>query len=152
MSRRIVVLNGPNMDQLGLREPETYGSRTYQDLVALCEHEGKTRGWSVTCRQSAHEGELVDWIHESGREAAALIINAAAYTHTSVALRDALACLTIPVIEIHISNPNAREDFRRKNLLSDVVTATLAGFGLDGYTMAFSGVEILLHEAANPSP
>jgi 3-dehydroquinate dehydratase-2 len=147
-----MVLNGPNMDQLGLREPETYGFRTYQDLIALCEHEGTTRGWSVSCRQSAHEGELVDWIHESGRESDALIINAAAYTHTSVALRDALACLKIPIIEIHVSNPNAREEFRRQNLLSAVVTATIAGFGLDGYEMAFSGADILLAEADNSSP
>jgi len=152
MSRSIVVLNGPNMDQLGTREPETYGSRTYQDLVDLCQNEGQARGWNVECRQSAHEGELVEWIHEAGSDSSALLINAAAYTHTSVALRDAIACLKIPVIEIHVSNPNAREDFRRQNLLSDVVTATVAGFGVDGYSMAFAGAEILMREADNSGP
>jgi len=150
MNTTVVVLNGPNMDQLGRREPEIYGGRTYEDLVCLCESEGRSRGWSVRCLQSAHEGDLVDWVHAAQKDAVALIINAAAYTHTSVALRDAVACLTIPVVEIHVTNPHAREDFRQRNLLRDVVTATIAGFGLDGYALAFAGVASLLTEADNP--
>ncbi|MCB1149902.1 type II 3-dehydroquinate dehydratase [bacterium] len=140
MSPVIHVLNGPNMDRLGLREPDLYGRTTYAELTDRCQAVGRELGLDVVCRQSAHEGDLVDWLHQADAEAAAVILNAAAYTHTSVAVRDAVSSLSIPVVEVHVTNPHAREDFRRRNLLSDVVWATLAGFGPEGYELALRGL------------
>jgi len=144
MSRVVHVLNGPNLDRLGLREPDIYGTATYADLVARIESGADGLGMEIFVRQTASEGELVTWIHEAGAEAEGLLINAAAYTHTSVAVRDALLTLTIPVVEVHISNPDAREEFRRTNLLSDVVTATVKGFGASGYLLGLEGLKGLL--------
>lgn len=140
MSRTVHVLNGPNMDRLGLREPDLYGNVTYADLVARCEAVGRELGLAVLCRQSAHEGDLVDWLHAADAQADAVILNAAAYTHTSVAVRDAVSAVSVPVVEVHVTNPHAREDFRRRNLLSDVVAASLAGFGPVGYELALRGL------------
>lgn len=140
MSRVVHVLNGPNMDRLGLREPDLYGRTNYDELVAQCEATARDLGWTVVCRQSAHEGDLVDWLHAADAAADAVILNAAAYTHTSVAVRDAVSSLAIPVVEIHVTNPHAREDFRRRNLLSDVVAASLCGFGPAGYDLALRGL------------
>jgi 3-dehydroquinate dehydratase II len=144
VSRIVHVLNGPNLDRLGVREPEIYGSATYGDLVGRIEAGANGLGMEIFVRQTAGEGELVTWIHEAGAEADGLLINAAAYTHTSVAVRDALLTLTIPVVEVHISNPDAREEFRRTNLLADVVTATVKGFGAYGYLLALEGLRALL--------
>lgn len=137
---RVMVLNGPNMDRLGRREPELYGRATYDDVVAACERTAAELGWVAECRQSAHEGDLVDWIHEADDGAVGVILNAAAFTHTSVAVRDAVAGVDVPVVEVHVTNPHAREEFRRKNLLSDVVVASLAGFGSVGYELALRGL------------
>lgn len=147
MSRVIHVLNGPNLDRLGVREPEVYGSTTYDDLVGDLLAAAGEAGVDLHCRQTAGEGELVTWIHEADAEADGLILNAAAYTHTSVAVRDALLSVSIPVIEVHISNPHAREDFRRTNLISDAVAATVQGFGVRGYRMALQGLLGLLDDA-----
>ena len=144
MSRVVHVLNGPNLDRLGLREPEIYGDATYADLVADLEAWSDELGLEVFVRQTASEGDLVTWIHEAGAAADGLLLNAAAYTHTSVALRDALLTLTIPVVEVHISNPDAREEFRRTNLIADVVTATVKGFGVRGYRMGLEGLRGLI--------
>jgi 3-dehydroquinate dehydratase-2 len=144
VSRIVHVLNGPNLDRLGMREPDVYGSATYQDLVSDLEAWSDELGLEIFVRQTAGEGELVSWIHEAGVEADGLLINAAAYTHTSVALRDALLTLTIPVVEVHISNPDAREEFRRTNLISDVVTAAVKGFGIRGYRLGLAGLAGLI--------
>lgn len=134
MSKPIYVLGGPNLNLLGTREPEIYGRDTLEDihtrLTAL------SPAVPLVLRQTNSEGELVSWIQEAGREAVALILNAAAYTHTSIALHDALKSLKIPVIEVHLSNPAAREAFRHVNYVAPVATATIAGLGAYGYELA----------------
>jgi 3-dehydroquinate dehydratase-2 len=141
---RIAVLNGPNLGQLGAREPEHYGDVTYEELASYCEAHGRELDLEVWCRQTDGEGELVRLIHENAAEADGIVLNAAAYTHTSVAVRDALLCVKVPVVEVHLSNPDAREAFRRRNLIADVVAARVAGFGLDGYGFALAGLKALL--------
>jgi 3-dehydroquinate dehydratase-2 len=137
---RVHILNGPNLSRLGRREPEIYGKTTLAELEALC------RGWAAGLEldlefgQCEGEGELVALIHRAGDQAAGLVLNAAAYTHTSVAVRDAVALIGIPVVEVHLSNPAAREPFRRRNLLEDVVYAGVRGFGIDGYRLALEGL------------
>ena len=144
MNAIVLVLNGPNLDVLGARESDLYGTVTYEDLVARLAAYGRDRGLEVVCRQTAGEGELVAMIHEAGDAAAGLLINAAAYTHTSVAVRDALLTVSIPVVEVHITNPYAREEFRKVNLISDVARAGVHGFGVRGYEMALAGLVDLL--------
>lgn len=140
MTARIHVLNGPNLSRLGIREPQIYGHTTLSELAALC------AGWAagldvdLTFDQCEGEGQLVTWIHRAGDRADGLILNAGAYTHTSVAVRDAVTSISIPVIEIHLSNPAARESFRRRNLLEDVVYAGIRGFGVIGYRLALEGL------------
>lgn len=130
----LYVLNGPNLNLLGVREPDIYGHETLADVQALCEAAaGDTR---VVFRQSNHEGQLVDWIHEARHEACALVINPAAFTHTSVALLDALKTLSVPVVECHLSNLAAREDFRRHSYVSLVATGVISGFGPHSYELA----------------
>lgn len=136
MSLTIYCLNGPNLNLLGEREPAVYGKGTLEDLKSLSEEAARAAGASLVFRQSNHEGELVDWIQEARKSAQAVVINAGGYTHTSVALHDALKVLTIPVIEVHLSNPGAREEFRRHSLISLAASGLIAGFGAYGYRLA----------------
>jgi 3-dehydroquinate dehydratase II len=133
---QVLVLNGPNLGRLGSREPEVYGSANYADLVALCERVGGEVGLQVSVRQTEDEAELIHWIHEAIDSSYAVVLNPAAFTHYSYALRDACAQLTTPLIEVHISNPHAREEFRHTSVISGVSTGVIAGFGLDSYAMA----------------
>jgi 3-dehydroquinate dehydratase-2 len=133
---RVYVLNGPNLGRLGTREPSVYGSTSYADLVALCETTAKELGLDVDVRQTDAEHELLGWLHHAADEGAAVVLNAAAWTHTSVAVRDACAQLTGPLIEVHISNVHAREEFRHHSYLSAVATGVIVGLGIDGYRLA----------------
>jgi len=140
MSKPIYVLNGPNLNLLGVREPEIYGYDTLSDIESRCRALLEGTGRSLVFRQSNHEGELVDWIQEARVEASALIINPAAYTHTSVALYDALKALSLPIIECHLSNPHAREPFRHHSYVSLAAKGIVAGFGSIGYELAIRAV------------
>lgn len=136
MSKPIYVLNGPNLNLLGVREPEIYGRQTLDDVRVLCEARATKFGRTVVFRQSNHEGQLIDWVQEARTEGAAVVINPAGYGHTSVALLDALKTLSIPVIECHLSNPAAREDFRRSTYVSLAATGVVSGFGGASYELA----------------
>jgi 3-dehydroquinate dehydratase-2 len=144
MAKTIYILNGPNLNLLGMREPETYGRATLKDVEALCRDTAKRHKVEIAFHQSNHEGELIDWIHEAGAEKAlGLVINPGGYTHSSVAIRDAVAAVNIPVIEVHISNIFAREDFRHFSHIAPVAKATLCGFGITGYALAIDGLAAL---------
>ena len=136
MPKPIYVLSGPNLNLLGTREPEIYGHQTLDDVRGLCEARAKSFGFEVVFRQSNHEGELVDWIQEAREKACALVLNPAAYGHTSIAILDALKMLSIPVVECHLSNPAAREAFRRKTYVSLAATGVVSGFGAASYELA----------------
>jgi 3-dehydroquinate dehydratase-2 len=136
MSKPIFVLNGPNLDLLGVREPEIYGRQTLDDIRVLCEERATGHGRDVVFRQSNREGELVEWVHDARLEACSLIINPAAYGHTSIALLDALKAVGVPVIECHLSNPAAREDFRRVSYVSLAADGIISGFGATSYELA----------------
>ncbi len=136
MSKPIYVLSGPNLNLLGVREPEIYGRQTLEDIRVLCEARAQQHGRTVVFRQSNHEGELIDWVQQARTEASALVINPAGYGHTSVALLDALKTLSIPVVECHLSNPAAREDFRRSTYVSLAATGLVSGFGAASYELA----------------
>jgi len=141
----VLVLNGPNLNLLGTREPAVYGSATLGDAVELCRAEAARYGLDVDARQSNHEGELVDWVQEAGRrhadgELVGVVLNAGAFTHTSVALRDAVSGTGVPVVEVHVSNVHAREEFRHRSYLSAVAAGIVVGFGVDGYALAVSGL------------
>ena len=145
MAKTVYVLNGPNLNLLGTREPATYGRATLTDVEVLCRRTAKAHKLEVEFRQSNHEGEMVDWIHEAGaKKAQGIIINAGAYTHTSVAIRDAIAAVDVPVIEVHISNVFARESFRHHSHIAPVAKASLCGFGIDGYALAIDGLAALI--------
>ncbi|MFV0495059.1 type II 3-dehydroquinate dehydratase [Mycobacterium sp.] len=130
------VINGPNLGRLGRREPEVYGSLTHDELVGMVEREAAALGLEVVVRQSDDEAELLDWIHRAADASEPVILNAGGLTHTSIALRDACAELTAPLVEVHISNVYAREEFRRHSYLSPVATGVIAGLGVDGYLLA----------------
>ncbi|WP_397404799.1 type II 3-dehydroquinate dehydratase [Phenylobacterium sp.] len=136
MGKPIYVLSGPNLNLLGTREPEIYGHQTLEDVRVLCEARARSLGHEVVFRQSNHEGVLVDWIQEAREAACALVINPAAYGHTSIALLDALKMLSIPVVECHLSNPAAREAFRRETYVSLAATGLVSGFGANSYELA----------------
>lgn len=136
MSKPIYVLSGPNLNLLGVREPEIYGTTTLEDVRGLCEARARTLGRTVVFRQSNHEGQLIDWIQEAREAASALVINPAGYGHTSVAILDALKVLSIPIVECHLSNPAAREDFRRETFVSLAATGLVSGFGSTSYELA----------------
>jgi 3-dehydroquinate dehydratase II len=137
MAATVYVLNGPNLNLLGTREPEIYGSDTLDDIAGMVEDRARELGLEVEIRQSNHEGHLVDWIQEASAEGAkAVILNAAAYTHTSVALHDAIKGVKVPVIEVHLSNPHTRESFRHTSYVGRVAKGTIAGFGALGYVLA----------------
>lgn len=141
MAKVIYVLNGPNLNLLGTREPETYGRATLRDVEKLCRGRAKHHGFDVEFRQSNHEGELIDWIHEAGaKKAAGMLINPAGLTHTSVSIRDAISAVKVPVIEVHISNIFARERFRHFSHIAPVAKASMCGFGIDGYALAIDGL------------
>ena len=137
MADTIYVLNGPNLNLLGTREPHIYGSQTLDDVKAMVETRAAALGLTSVFHQSNHEGQLVDWMHEAREKGAkAVILNAGAYTHTSVALHDAIKAITIPVIEVHLSNPHAREEFRHKSYIALAAKGTIAGFGATSYLLA----------------
>jgi len=143
--KKILVLNGPNLNLLGTREPAVYGSETLSDVERLCKAEGKKLGVTVDCRQSNHEGQLIDWIHEAGREIAAgkmlgVVFNPGAFTHTSVALHDAIKGASATVIELHISNVHAREEFRHHSYISPAARGIMVGFGVQGYALAMGAL------------
>ena len=143
--KTVLVLNGPNLNLLGTREPQVYGSQTLADVQALCERAAAANGLALDFRQSNHEGELVDWIHEAGKlqakgKLAGVILNAGAYTHTSIALHDAIKGTGVTLIELHISNVHAREEFRHHSYISPVAKAVMAGFGVNGYALAIAGL------------
>ena len=142
--RTVVVLNGPNLNLLGEREPEVYGSETLADVEALCAKAVAEVGLALDFRQSNHEGVLVDAIHEVRSSAAGIVINAGALTHTSISLRDALAAVSVPVIEVHISNVHAREAFRHHSYLSAVADGVIVGCGTQGYALAIARIAELV--------
>ncbi|MBV9487528.1 MAG: 3-dehydroquinate dehydratase [Frankiaceae bacterium] len=138
MSKQILVLNGPNIGQLGTREPDIYGSSTYGDLVAACEAAAAESGADIEVRQTDDEATYLGWLHDA--QADGLILNPGAWTHTSVAVRDAAAQLRAPFIEVHLSNPLAREDFRHTSYTAGLAMGVVAGFGLDSYRLAISAL------------
>lgn len=141
----ILILNGPNLNLLGLREPEIYGHETLDDVKGMCLEKAQGLGLSVDFRQSNHEGELVDWVQEAVTgDFAGLILNAAAYTHTSIALHDALKAVNIPIIEVHISNPKERENFRHFSYVEPLAAAVIAGQGAKGYGLALEKLSNIL--------
>jgi 3-dehydroquinate dehydratase-2 len=146
--KTIWVLNGPNLNLLGVREPAIYGHHTLEDVRALCEKTCAVHGFSLEFRQTNHEGTLVDWVHEAGQvhaegNLAGLVINAGAYTHTSIALADAIKATGVTLVEVHISNVFARESFRHHSYLSPLAKAILCGFGIQGYALAIAGLTAL---------
>ena len=134
--KKILVLNGPNLNLLGTREPRIYGTQTLADVEATLEQRASSLKLKLDIRQSNHEGVLIDWLHEALAKASAVIINPGAYAHSSIALRDAVAALPIPVIEVHLTNIYAREGFRRQSLLGQVTRGSIIGFGPLGYALA----------------
>ncbi len=137
---RVLVLNGPNLGRLGSREPEVYGSATFEDLTAACRETAAELGLDVDVRQTDDETELVGWLHEAADTGAAVVLNPAAFTHYSYALRDACALLSGPLVEVHLTNPASREEFRHTSVVAGVATGTVSGFGLDSYRLALRAV------------
>jgi len=147
MPRRILILNGPNLNLLGRREPALYGRTTLAEIEAMCREEGARLGLEVDFRQSNGEGDLVGWVQEAPDRFAGLIVNAGAYTHTSVALLDALRAVDIPLIEVHLSNIYRRETFRQHSYVSLAATGVICGLGARGYLLALGALTGLLDEA-----
>ncbi len=140
----VYVLNGPNLNLLGVREPEIYGSATLDDIAGQLEDRARALGLTIDLRQSNHEGHLVDWLHEAQAENAhAVLLNAGALTHTSVALYDAIRAVRTPVIEVHLSNPHGREDFRRRSYVAMAAKGTISGFGAQSYLLALEAAALL---------
>ncbi|MBK6801426.1 type II 3-dehydroquinate dehydratase [Novosphingobium sp.] len=142
--RKILVLSGPNLNLLGTREPEVYGSQTLADIGKLLEQRGAALGFAVESRQSNHEGALVDWLHEAQASGChAVLLNAGAYTHTSIALLDAIRAIKVPVIEVHLSNPHTREEYRHKSYVGMAAKGTICGFGANSYLLALEAAALL---------
>ena len=139
--RQVLVLNGPNLGRLGSREPEVYGSANFEDLAESCRAAGRTLGLHVEVRQTDDEGEMIRWVHEAIDARWPMVVNPAAFTHYSYALRDALAMRTAPLVEVHITNPAAREEFRHVSVVGAVADGTIAGFGLMSYQLALQAIE-----------
>ena len=151
--KTVLVLNGPNLNLLGTREPAVYGTETLADVERICRDEGTKLGVGVDCRQSNHEGQLIDWIHEAGRACAdgtmlGIVFNAGALTHTSLALHDAIKGANVPVIEYHISNVHAREEYRHHSWLSPAAKAVMAGLGVRGYALAIAALVLVTAKKA----
>jgi len=141
MSKTIYVLNGPNLNLLGSREPDIYGYQTLADVETLCRNTAARFGLVAECRQTNHEGEIVDLVHQAGtQKVAGIVINAGAYTHTSIAIHDALVGVQIPTVEVHVSNVYARERFRHQSFIAKAAFASLCGFGIEGYRLAIDGL------------
>lgn len=140
----VFVLNGPNLNLLGTREPHIYGRETLSDIEAACAPLAQDLGLSLSWRQSNHEGQLIDWLQQAHHEAEAVILNPGGLTHTSVALRDAVAAIAHPVLEVHLSNPSAREPFRQHSYISGVARGVIAGFGAGGYRLAVQACKDLI--------
>jgi 3-dehydroquinate dehydratase-2 len=149
MSPAVLVINGPNLNLLGLRQPEVYGRETLADLEASCRQAGAEFGLAVDCRQSNHEGQIIDWIHAARETTAALLINAGAYSHTSQAIPDALRAYPGLIVELHLSNIYARESFRHHSHISATATAVICGLGIAGYRLALRAVAERLAAANN---
>ncbi len=145
----VLVLNGPNLGMLGAREPEIYGSATLADVSAACARLGAELGLQTDLRQTDDEAELIGWVHEAFERQLPVVINPAAFTHYSYALRDALAMRRAPLVEVHLSNPAARESFRHYSVVSGVADGTIAGFGVQSYELALRAIAVLLETAAN---
>jgi 3-dehydroquinate dehydratase II len=144
MPHTVYVLNGPNLNLLGTREPEKYGRATLADAEKLARAEAKRFGWTLEFRQSNHEGELVDWIQEAAaKKAIGIVINPAGYTHTSVAIMDALLAVRLPAVELHVTNIHAREDWRNVSYVSKAAKGMICGFGIKGYALAIAGLAAL---------
>lgn len=152
MTQTVLVLNGPNLGRLGRREPDVYGSTTHDELVALIGREAEALGLKAVVRQSDNEADLLSWIHAAADAGDPVIINAGALTHTSVALRDACSELRAPLIEVHISNVHAREEFRHHSYLSAVATGVIVGLGVQGYLLALRYLAGLAEDAGPPAP
>ncbi len=138
---RILILNGPNLNLLGSREPHLYGSQTLADIISECEQLAASLSITLTAKQSNHEGELVTWIQEARTSADGIIINAGAFTHTSIAIRDALSAFAKPIIEVHLSNLYKREEFRHHSFISDIATGCIIGLGAIGYKLALQAMK-----------
>jgi 3-dehydroquinate dehydratase-2 len=145
----VLVLNGPNLGRLGSREPDVYGATTFDDLAALCRDAARRLGLHAEVRQTNDEAELVGWLHEAADGRVPVVLNPAAFTHYSYSLRDAIAQRTAPLIEVHISNPAAREEFRHNSVVAAVASGTVAGFGTFSYVLALQAVAELLAESAS---
>jgi len=148
MTQRIAILNGPNLNLLGTREPEIYGRRTLAEIEAECRRFAEARGLEIEFRQSNHEGELIDWVQEARAQAAAIIINPAGFTTTSIALLDALKMFEGPIVEVHLSNIHRREPFRHKSYVSLAATGVICGLGARGYLLALDALAELLAQRA----
>lgn len=146
----VYILNGPNLNLLGRREPEIYGDATLEDIRKAVDARAAEAGFKIEFRQSNHEGALVDWVQEAGAKGKGLIINPGAYTHTSIALHDALKAVSTPKIELHLSNVHAREGFRRQSMVSPAVTAVICGLGAAGYLTALDALLRLIDKRAFP--
>ncbi|GIF13275.1 type II 3-dehydroquinate dehydratase [Actinoplanes teichomyceticus] len=136
----IYVLNGPNLNRLGTREPDIYGTTTYQDLVDVCRNTADDLGVTVEVRQTNAEHEMIEWLHRAADEGADVVLNPAAWTHYNIAIRDACAMLRGKLVEVHISNVHQREEWRRRSVISDVATGVIAGLGIDGYRLALEHI------------
>jgi 3-dehydroquinate dehydratase-2 len=136
VSRRVLVLNGPNLGRLGSREPDVYGATTYAGLVEVCQDFGKELGFDVEVRETNDEGEMIRWLHEAADGKLPVVVNPGAFTHYSYGMRDAMAQRTAPLVEVHISNPHAREEFRHNSVVASVASGTVAGFGIGSYRLA----------------
>lgn len=133
---KVLVLNGPNLGRLGTREPDVYGASTLADLAARCQRMGAELGLEVDVRQTDHEGEMISWLHEAADAAAPVVLNAGAWTHYSIAVRDAATQLTTPLVEVHISNVHTREPFRHHSYISAIASGVIVGLGIEGYLLA----------------
>ena len=151
MSRTIHVINGPNLNLLGTRQTDVYGTETLADIEAECREAGAAHGLDIVFRQSNAEHEIIDWIHEARAQAAGIVINPAAYSHTSVAILDALKTCTCPIIEVHVSNIHSREAFRHHSYVSRAATGVIAGLGTAGYAIAVAHVARLIGEGSAPT-
>jgi 3-dehydroquinate dehydratase-2 len=146
MKKRILILNGPNLNMLGIREPELYGKQTLDDIKVICTKRATSIGLTVDFRNSNAESELIDWIQEASKEHAAIIINAGAYTHTSIAILDALRLADLPIIEVHLSNIFQREEYRHVSFVSQAAHGVICGFGSKGYELALDATDELISQ------